>query len=258
MRYRYFGSKLVDNTIMPTDSLPPIDKERALVDYEDLQHIAELCRKPSVSQQEIRRVSASVRRLLVFKEINKSASAFGLRLRFRAPNTRPLVQACAQRGAKYFQATPISFRGMEMAFLHLAEGTRIPELAAFDPGHRVDWKLDAFLKQPVFFFEGQMAGRGDVIEYIANKAGGAHFDPRRLGAYQLLDHLRGVLSISMEGNGPLVTLHIDRVERPSKDFSPRKESIDPVFVELLATCRFISESPTVIDLQERLKADLGM
>ncbi len=50
-----------------------------------------------------------------------------------------------------------------MAFLHLAEGTRIPELAEFDPGHRVDWKLDAFLKQPVLLFEGQMAGRGDVI-----------------------------------------------------------------------------------------------
>ncbi len=61
---------------MPTDSLPPIDKERALVDYEDLQHIAKLCRKPSVSQQEIRRVSTSVRRLLVFKDINKSASPF--------------------------------------------------------------------------------------------------------------------------------------------------------------------------------------
>ncbi len=243
---------------MPTDSLPPINKERALVDYEDLQHIAELCRKPSVSQQEIRRVSTSVRRLLVFKDINKSASPFGLRLRFRAPNTRPLAQACAQGGAQYFQAATISFRGVELAALYVAKGTRIPEMATFDPDHRVDWKLAAFLKQPVFLFEGQMANRGDVIEYIANKAGGTHFDLRRPGAYQLLDHIRGVLSIGMRGNAPLVALHIDRVEKPSKDFSPRKESIDPVFIELLATCRFIAESPTVINLQEQIKAELGM
>ena len=243
---------------MPPSGLPPINPERAFVDYEDLQHISKLSSGAEVTQAEIRRASVSLRRLLVYREITTSAAPFGLSLKFAAPNFQHLIKGCEEASADFFLGRCVSILGVQFAAIYTSRRNRVPAMSTFNPDNRVDWKLAAFLKQPVLLFQGQVARRGEVIEYVANKAGGAHFDPRRPGSYELIDRLRGVLTIRVQNGGPGIELHMDRVVNPSRNFVPRRGSIDPAFIDLLATCRFLSESPAVIDLQERIRLELDL
>jgi hypothetical protein len=66
--------------------------------------------------------------------------------------------------------------------------------------------LTAYLRSPAALVLRDVVSRQDVITYVANKLGGAHFDPRREGKasrrHAILDKTLGTIS---PANGPRVT-----------------------------------------------------
>jgi hypothetical protein len=131
-----------------------------------------------------------------------------------------------------------------------------PASKDFDPGRTVPLTVDGFLKQVVFSFRAETASRRDVIEYVANKAGGAHFDPRRRGAENLLGRIRGALTASVEGDVCQISTNIDRVVMPSDDFVFSPGALDCVLLELKAACRFLTQSDSIRLLKESVRTDL--
>ena len=117
--------------------------------------------------------------------------------------------------------------------------------------------MEGFLKQQVFYFKGEFASRLDVIRYVANKAGGVHFDTKRSDKEQLLNRIRNVVTIKVGEGYVGLGIDVNKVATPSDEFVLRdKDYLDPVFVELLATCKFLSESASIQDLIERLRLSL--
>lgn len=105
--------------------------------------------------------------------------------------------------------------------------------------------------------EGTFITRRDIINYVANKAGGPHFDNKRLEANACLDRIRSAVTFTLPTPEDL---HFDFNPRafitPTDNFVPSLNSIDSVFIELAATCRFLSISPVIKSLKEQLRADL--
>jgi len=61
-----------------------------------------------------------------------------------------------------------------------------------------DYKLAEFLDHPCLIIAGQAISRREIINYVANKLGGVHFDPRRAAsdrAFMLLDKHRRELYV---------------------------------------------------------------
>lgn len=235
------------------------NKERDQTVYEDLFHISELWQKSDVTNPEIRQISVSLRRLLVDRDLQKIAAVRRLRLVIKAPDNKPLLKAADRHELYFFQSGGVPAMGVWLRALTLSSSNKTPPLPDFHPDRMIDLTLDGFLKQPVFFLEGKRATRGDVIKYVANKAGGVHFDEDRRGTYELLDAIRSAVTMKAEGNAAEIRIDLSKLKAPPPDeFLVHKNAIDAVFVEVLATCRFLSESDTVRVLRQRLEADLGL
>jgi hypothetical protein len=94
-----------------------------------------------------------------------------------------------------------------------------------------------------------------VIEYVANKAGGIHFDVSRhvKSKFALLDRIRGVVLLRRTPTGMAVEIHRDNYAKPTDIFAIKPDRIDPILAEVLATCRWMAKSESLIEVRASLE-----
>lgn len=238
----------------------PINRELDVANYEDLCLLSALWEKNDLSNADIRNSSHIVRRLLVYGDLVKSSAPRKQKLEFSAPENSPFIRASRNGLIDFWQSGGTTIFGVWMrgALLHRSPQHKVDAcFQGWNPDQVIDLRLDSFLRQEVFGYLGQPATRGNVITYVSNKAGGPHFDMNREDVHSLLDRIRSGVSISFQGEMPCFGINSDNFVLPGNDFLPKTNSIDHVFLELAATCRYISMSPIINRLTESLKNDLG-
>lgn len=269
--------------------LPPRNPELDQVICEDLAHLEQLWKSESLSNKDIRLSSQIVRRLLLDGDLGKVAASRGVKLSFVAPDNKPLMR-CAENGyIAFFQSAGtevfgFSFRAITTCLTARPHPDMQSAYEGWTPEGTLELRLDSFLRQPVFYFPatfdkkgamtaiqkhptwpqlrpreivGTQISRRDVISYVANKAGGPHFDVDRPEVNACLDRIRCGVKYSLADNGVLELGFNPRAfGLPPDDLVSSPRSIDSVFLELAATCRYISLSPVVQNLRQQIEAEL--
>jgi hypothetical protein len=126
------------------------------------------------------------------------------------------------------------------------------------PDAVVERKLDSFLDQPVFFFDKVFVTRRSVVLYVANKPAGTHFDTDRKSEFAILDRVRSAVSMRVTDGAAGFGFNLEALVTENVNFVPTAEGIDPVFIELAAAVRYLTESPSVLALNAQIKSDLGL
>jgi hypothetical protein len=236
---------------------PTSKPELDTANYEDLLHLTSLWSMSNLTNADIRRSSNIVRRLLHYKEIVNSSAPRSLRLTFNAPDNKALVRASANGHLDFFQSAGTTVMGLWFRASTVSRNDQQLQasMAGFDPDAVIELRLESFLDQPVFSFLGQQISRRSVILYVANKAAGTHFDEDRPSEFSTLDRIRSAVSIKLVDGIPSFGFDVSRFD-PAKDtFIPSGSGIDPVFIELAATIRYFTESPSVKVLINLLAPD---
>jgi hypothetical protein len=237
-------------------ALPPVNLERDATILGDLQNFAVLREMQNPSTDAVRLHAAAVRRLLLEGVLPAACGNRGLKLAFTAPDANPLQRAARNRyvslyvvgGAEVFGAT---LRNLSVVLRPFQQ----------EPGREVELKLDSFLKQSVAFCAGELLTRHDVVLYVANKAGGVHWDQKASGALstakmRALGLLRRSLNLRVEDGKPVVSADLNPNEEQSETFRYEPAAIDAVYLEFLATIQWIQDSPQVKALRAAIEADL--
>lgn len=255
-------------------SLPQIDPELEHIVAKDLHYLEELVSKTKVSNDEIGRASVTLRKLIVYDDLQRVANARRKRLHLNIPDARMFLYNVEEDDdIVAFQLGGYRALGLEMMAATLAKGNRArPLKSEFDPSARIAVPLKTFSKQGVFHLKiVQPAGeagvytsritvtRAEVIKYVANKMGYAHYDTQRdRQADMALDDARRMVVLSLQNGIPTLSLDVnalqDPVYRASK--SPpgigqnRHDEHDLVLLEMLGAARLLVESEAVKELQE--------
>lgn len=148
---------------------------------DDLNYLATW--NPDISEGDIRRGSAVLRRLLVDGVYGKAWRAIG---KGKQPNVvaidiSSLTEPNALKDIKYVVAAGAKFRGADFAVMLVNKGTRPignlgpPMTPDGYPGER-EFSLTEFVASPSGAVDGRVFLRREVIQYIANVRGGVHQD----------------------------------------------------------------------------------
>lgn len=154
----------------------PLDLNRDQTILGDLRNFARLQEIQNPSQDEVRLHAAAVRRLLLDGVLAAAAGSREMALTFKVPDAMAFVRA-----ARNERLVMYTLGGMEVFGIIARHGALWVGPTAASDGSEigdVDLKLDSFLKQPVAYCSRIMLTRHDVIVYVANKAGGVHYDPK--------------------------------------------------------------------------------
>lgn len=178
--------KLADDDRSRPRALTATERELIRVVSEDLAFVAKDWDQ-SVEDASLRRSSTVLRRLLVEGHFGKAWRALGLEKQPRviAPDLGITIDSVADSGKIMFaQAGGADFRGGAVQSVLVYGDAMSPEeiqrrFAASPERPRRTFWLSGFLNSPAFVVQGTIISRQQVIQYVSNKLGGAHFDPDR-------------------------------------------------------------------------------
>lgn len=228
---------------------------------EDIELLGNLWQRDNVTNSELRNSSHILRRLLIYQDLQKCANPRKHELRIETPNNKILITAARNKVLEFFQSGGTTILGVWFRASTVAKGNdeKLSRLfKGFNPEDKIDLKLTSFLKQPVFYLDNSFISRADVIKYVANKAGGPHFDTKRNEKEQIIDKIRRAVVMQMEEDTPMFGFDISHLEGDLTSFEIKKGTIDPVFVEMAAACRFLTESSSVVSLMRLVKDEYGL
>lgn len=229
------------------------DAAAALV--EDMHLIRDLLARvpPGPSRAEMRRLSASLRRLVVEEDLQKVATPRLGRVHLSVPDLKALVPY----GFTLFLT--VGPPGVVMAARPNGEGLPDKELRALT-NERVIVNTHGFNTQPTICFNGHWIRRLDVIKFVANALSGVHSGKtQQTQEYELLSVVRAVLTRKIESdNSTTVTINHSLFSRASVQTSYTPDLLDPTLLDLLATAKYISDSPDVIELEKVIREELGL
>jgi len=160
-------------------------RELLKVVLEDLKYLSTEWNQ-DIDDASLRRASTVLRRLLVDQELLQAARMLGKDISVMAP----LI--CREESFEnldeivFYQAGGANFRGMEIQTLTIVRGVLSNEEIKQRwerernlVGKSYPVKLSKFLKQTSFIVFGIKINREEVIKYITNKLGGAHYNSSR-------------------------------------------------------------------------------
>jgi hypothetical protein len=246
-------------------------REAASAFVDDMTEIRRVLAADRPSIGEIRRLSVTLRRLLVDHDLEIVAAPRMGRITILAPDNNPVYTHEKKNPPRLFVSGRVSILGgwNGMILLRIFRGAghidNVPPERISPPNldisRRIPLKLDGFLTQRVICFYGEWISRKAVIKYVANFASGAHSTEAKEREEKILAHLRRSSHLSLRDGGIHVQLP-DVVSDRSQEEIPFKplasDSIDPVLIELLAAAHFLAESPDVRELERMVKAELGI
>ena len=161
----------------------------------------------------------------------------------------------------YFGSAGIEIFGVFVRAATMFGTAKLPPLQGFHPEKMVDATCDRFMSQNVLCLNGKWAARREAIKYIANVSHGVHSGTAREETEKLLEELRqAAFYVPPNKTNPAmrVDISITRIAtgQPSPNFKYASSGIDPVLVEILATARFLCESPKILELETAIKTEL--
>jgi hypothetical protein len=236
------------------------DKELDITIYEDIGHLSQLWKTSETKNSDIRNSVHILRRLLIYGDLQKSASSRKFELVIDAPDLKAFIKAARYGLIEFYQAGGANVLGVYASGSMVSKGDshRLGRIMReHHPDQVVQLNIKSFLRQQCFSFKGEAVSREDVIKYVANKAGNAHFD--RKGRDAVIDRIRGASKICVSEDGiPSFGFNIDAIENENFAFDPDPKNIDPLFIEVAATAKYLAESKSIKTYCEILKNEYGL
>lgn len=165
---------------------------------DDLRYLKTTWNQEEINDDFLRRDSTILRRLLVNGDLQRYRRAIGLRgeIRVMAPDLNYQLSGANRKDIIIASAGGTRHRGASSVGLLTM---RVP-LPPPVPGAHEDreWRMSSYLDAPCIVANGVSIRRRDVINYVANKLGGAHYDEARKkkdSAYAVLDAIKGQIEL---------------------------------------------------------------
>lgn len=162
-----------------------MDVELIKIVSEDLDHLAVEWTQ-DIDDASLRRTSPILRSLLIENQLMKVASMLGEAISIMAPCISKYDDLLNDPSIVFYQSGGAKYKGMEIQFLKQLNRALGPEeikanyeREKLSIGKNYPVKLSLFMKQISFIINGVKINREEVVKYIANKRGGAHFDSSR-------------------------------------------------------------------------------
>jgi len=237
------------------------DKELEITIYEDIEHLINLWNKNDIKNSDIRNSVHILRRLLIYNDLQKSANTRKIKLTIECQDVKPFIKANNYGLIEFFQSGGTKVFGIEFGCSMIVNGEshRLKRiLRESDDSDCIELNITSFLRQMVFSFKGDIITRGDIIKYVANKAGSAHYDKNR---DKTIDKIRSAVDLKMGEDGiPIIGFNYNSLTLKDEDvnFEPKPGNIDPVFIEVAAAARYLTESKSVKKYCELLKNEYNL
>lgn len=215
-----------------------MDKEFIKAVAEDLLWLRDEWRD-AMDEGSLRRGSATLRGLVAeswMYRVRNELDLGDVALKVDAPNMEPYLRSGDMRKVVYMVAGGGSHGGVCYVLNSLSQGPSGPDLLdEFDrtDTHNYTFRLQSYFDSPAIYVGGFVASRQEVIQYVANKLGAAHYDSDRSDKqiYQVLDDYRKVMTIGGSGGKMSVTVE-----------GSRTNGLDLVYYELLSIGQRIGKS----------------
>ena len=191
--------------------------------YEDLEYLNKAWGN-DVSDDTLRRDSAVLRRLLIYKDLKKAWKFVGFEGQpmIKAPSLKKLIPYYPN--IIFAQAGGAIFKGLEarQAVIH-----NLPMLDLFSLGapEDDDLNVDKFIKSPCIIIGSIPITRDKLIRYVSNKLGSAHFDPSRTREYALIEGIQRRFIIVNKFSIYYELLSVGQALSHSSDIKKLKEAI---------------------------------
>ncbi len=221
---------------MSRRSSRPVDPDLLALVADDLTRLREDW-DSEMSERRLRQDTVIIRRLLVDHGAGTLRPAWQMTgrrgdPRVIAPDLARILGDFPRARVKMANAGGVEWRGLVVAGGSLVEGSAAP--GPEDADIMRDQSLSRFVDGPCMVVDGVSIKRRELIQYVANKKGGVHYDPVRQPeelAFKALD-------VAPFGFGVVV----DGATWP----------LDAKYVELLAIGKLLVDSPAIAELLEEL------
>lgn len=162
-----------------------MDTELARVVADDLEYLFAVWNQ-DIDDASLRRSSTTLRLLLVDGLLGRVAHQVNRQIRVMAPAIGRVTTEAELRECKFFQAGGALHKGMIIQSISMIPRakTEAEIKISYERGKAVmgksyPVKLGTFLKQTSLVINGVLINREEIIKYVANKLGGAHYDSSR-------------------------------------------------------------------------------
>lgn len=184
-----------------------MDQELLQIVLEDLEYLSSHWDQ-DIDDASLRRTSPVLRTLLIDGKLLAAAKEVGLDIRVLTPAITKAHTETEMKSMKFYQAGGAKYQGNIVQSFSIINRALSPEerkdryeIEKKLIGKNYPVKLSEFLRQASFVVEGIIINREEVIKYVANKLGGAHYDSNRRSSppgapisledkYMLLDSIR--------------------------------------------------------------------
>jgi len=235
-------------------------REAAAALIEDIGYIREMT-VGSPSAADIRRVSGLLRRLFVDDDLIRLASPRVGKIRISAPDLSPAYHS--KHPFMFFMAGGAKGLGGSFPTITVFDMTPPPfghkkiEAPDIDAEARIDLDVSNYLHQRVISEGGEWATRRDALKYIANVASGVHSGVSRSKGEALLSRIRRSHSFTIGADqGLRIDLFVNGLDSDETKFVYKKDSVDPVLIEILSNATYLVNSPDVIALEKYIAVEL--
>lgn len=220
-----------------------MDINLARVVAEDLDFLSKEWNQ-DIDDASLRRTSPVLRNLLVDGLLGRAAYQANLDIRIMAPAINRVTSEAELKECIFFQAGGAKYKGMVVQSTSYIARAKGPEeiKASYKRskdviGKNYPVKLGAFLKQTSFVIKGVLINREEVIKYVANKLGGAHYDANRSTSktgkdfsleekYALLDEVRNSVEVAQKNSIYYELLSIGQRVATSRDIRKLRKHLN--------------------------------
>lgn len=162
-----------------------LDKELLKIVSEDLNYLA-IEWNQDIDDASLRRASPVLRSLLVEGKLSFSARQIGKDIRVLTPAIHKVYTDQDLQQMRFWQAGGAKYKGMQIQAASMINRALSAQEIKVDYertksviGKNYPVKLSVFMRQPSIVVEGNCINREEIIKYVANKLGGAHYDSSR-------------------------------------------------------------------------------
>lgn len=162
-----------------------IDSKLITIVSEDLDYLTEEWSQ-DIDDPSLRRASPVLRSLLIEGQLIKVAQMLNETINIMAPEISKNEDHLNDKSIVFYQSGGANYKGMQVHFAKKLHRAKSPEeiKESYEKqrdmiGQSYPVKLTKFMKQVSFVINGVKINREEVVKYIANKRGGAHYDDTR-------------------------------------------------------------------------------
>lgn len=236
-------------------------RESAAVLLEDLQHFREVLGRVEPSRGELRRLTNTLRRILIEQDIIKIANPrLGHRFMLTVNDTIPMFRSLSGQPHTYYFNGGATIFGMTARKISMVPAAT--EVKEQNPDDVIDLNVDSFLSQNILCLNGEWVNRRSVIKYIAYVAGGEiHAGVAKTQtdkkAEPILTELRRIAKCTKNGYqiDPTTIIKGTTIDE-DRPFEYSPDAIDVVLLELLATVHFVISSSDTKSLETIIRQEL--